>query len=442
LKRAVVEHYERQLHRFGPTARGMDWKDEASQRLRFEVLTGVADLAGRTVLEIGAGAGHLRDFLRERGVAAAYAGIDLSAEMVAAARRRHPDVPFEQRDILADPPPPADVVLCSGLFHVKLDHGEGEWRAFVEAMLRRMFETCRVALAFNLMSDQVDFRSPSLFYANPGEILDFCRRELGRFVALRHDYPLHEFTVYVYRDRPAPAGTAPCLSVVMPGLNEEENVERAVGRTVRALEQLGTEFEVLVIDDGSTDRTGEIAERLAAEDRRVRVLRNERNLNYGVSLARGLAAARGDWVLHDGMDLPLAPEDIARIVPHLVDADIVVVRRTDRAAHSAWRKLTSWTNGLLLRTLFRPRASDLNFVQFYRRAAVVALPLRSTSPAFVTPELIIRAERAGLRVREVEAEFRRREAGRAHFGKPRDIWWTLRDMLRLRLRTWLRGWEA
>jgi hypothetical protein len=438
---AVVAHYERQLRQWGPTARGMDWKDEASQRLRFEVLAGVCDLAGRTICEVGAGAGHLYDFLRERGVADGYSGIDLSAEMVAAACRRHPDVRFEQRDLLADPPPePADVVVCSGLFHVKLDHGDEEWWAFVEAMLERMFAACRVAIAFNLMTDQVDFRSPTLYYANPGEVLDFCRRRLGRFVTVRHDYRLHEFTVYAYRDPPAPAAP-PTLSVVMAGLDEEQNVERAVGRMVQGLEALGLTFEVIVIDDGSTDRTGEIADRMAAADPRIRVLHNERNLNYGVSLARGIRAARGDWVLHDGMDLPLAPEDIAAFVPHFADADVLVARRIDRTAHSAWRRLTSWTNNLLLRLLFRPRTGDLNFVQFYRRAVADALPLRSTSPAFVTPELIIRAERAGRRVREIEVEFRRRQAGRGHFGKPRDILWTLRDMLRLRLRTWFLGWE-
>jgi hypothetical protein len=65
----------------------------------------------------------------------------------------------------------------------------------------------------------------------------------------------------------------------------------------------------------------------------------------------------------------------------------------------------------------------------------------STSPAFVTPELILRAERSGKRVREVGAVFQRREAGKGHFGKPKDVLWTLQDMLRLRLRVWLRGWE-
>ena len=229
--------------------------------------------------------------------------------------------------------------------------------------------------------------------------------------------------------------------MIMPGLNEEANVERAVRRMVAALEPAVETFEIIVIDDGSTDRMGEIAARLAAEEPRVRVLRNERNLNYGLSLRRGIGAARCEWILHDGMDLPLAPEDIGHFTPHFDDADVIVARRTSRAAHSRWRRVTSWTNQALLRVLFAPKTEDLNFVQFYRRSVVQALPVISSSPAAVTPELILRAERSGRRVREVTVEFRRREAGRAHFGRLHDIVWTLRDLARLRVRTWLRGWE-
>jgi SAM-dependent methyltransferase len=204
LKQALVRHYEAQLRRHGPTAEGMDWKDSASQRLRFRILCEVCELRGRSLHEIGAGAGHLLDYLRESGVAAEYSGSDLSPAMVEAARRLHPGAPFEQRDLLLETPVPSyDVVVCSGLFHVSLGHDEAAWRRFVEETLRRMWGLCRVAIAFNLMSDRVDWRVPTLHYASPGETLDFCRRELGRFVTLRHDYPLHEYTVYVYRE-PAP----------------------------------------------------------------------------------------------------------------------------------------------------------------------------------------------------------------------------------------------
>jgi glycosyltransferase involved in cell wall biosynthesis len=232
------------------------------------------------------------------------------------------------------------------------------------------------------------------------------------------------------------------LTLILPALNEEASILAALERVVSALEHLTGSFEIIVIDDGSSDRTGELAEKFAADDPRVRVLRNEVNVNYGVSLARGIAAAIGEWVTHDGADLPLAPEDFGPFLEAAREADVVVATRRTKEAHSPWRRLTSATNFGLLRLLFSPACSDLNFVQFYRRSILERLPLTSTSPAFVTPELILRAEHAGYRVVEVEAEFRRRTAGKAHFGRPKDILWTLRDMLRLRLATWLRGWSS
>lgn len=203
LKGAVLGHYEGRLRRFGPTARGMDWKDEASQELRFAVLCDVGELTGRSVAEVGCGAGHLVDFLGRRGIRADYRGFDLSSAMIDAARARHPEVRFERLDLLRQPlPEPFDYVLCSGLFHVKLERSDEEWRDFVRAMLERMYQGCRRGIAFNLMTDQVDFREPNLYYCPPAEMLEFCRRELSRFVTLRSDYPLYEYTVHVHRDAP------------------------------------------------------------------------------------------------------------------------------------------------------------------------------------------------------------------------------------------------
>jgi hypothetical protein len=127
--------------------------------------------------------------------------------MLEQARRLHPGVRFEQRDFRHGAGAERwDVLLCSGLFHVKLDQTDAQWWRFVQDTLRQMFAACRVAIAFNLMSDRVDWRAPDLFYASPGAVLDFCRAELSRWVVLRHDYPLHEFTVHVYRESPVRPG--------------------------------------------------------------------------------------------------------------------------------------------------------------------------------------------------------------------------------------------
>lgn len=200
LKQSVVSHYESRLREHGATARGMDWKDEESQRLRFAVLCDVAELSGRSVYEVGCGAAHLCAYLRQEHSTAVYAGCDLSIEMVEAARRSHPDADLEVRDILLDPSSQRyDLVVCSGVFHVKLATTDSDWRHYMFDVIRQMYAMCDVAIAFNLMTDQVDYRAEGLFYAHPGEVLDFCRKELSRHVALRHDYPLYEFTTYVYR---------------------------------------------------------------------------------------------------------------------------------------------------------------------------------------------------------------------------------------------------
>ena len=200
LKRSVVAHYESRLREHGPTARGMDWKDERSQRLRFAMLVDGLELAGRSLHDVGCGSGELCAFLKERGLDLAYRGSDLSAEMIAAARARHPGASFERADLLHDEIAPSDVLVTSGLFHVKLAASDSDWGAFVRDMVRRMFALCRHAIAFNLMSDQVDFRVPELAYTSPAETLAFCQRELSRHVRLRHDYPLHEYTVHVRRE--------------------------------------------------------------------------------------------------------------------------------------------------------------------------------------------------------------------------------------------------
>jgi SAM-dependent methyltransferase len=198
-KHAVVAHYEARLREHSPTARGMDWKDERSQALRFAMLVDGLELAGRSLHDVGCGSGELFAFLRERGLDTDYRGSDLSTEMIEAARARHPGVRFERADLLADELPPSDVLVTSGLFHVKLAASDADWGAFVRDMVRRMYALCRHAIAFNLMSDHVDFRVPELHYTSPAETLAFCQRELSRHVRLRHDYPLHEYTVHVFR---------------------------------------------------------------------------------------------------------------------------------------------------------------------------------------------------------------------------------------------------
>ena len=225
------------------------------------------------------------------------------------------------------------------------------------------------------------------------------------------------------------------VTVVIPGYNEEHNIEGAVKRCLGALQKLGLSHELIIINDASTDRTGEIADSLARANQAVRVIHNPINLNVGISVLIGMRAARGRIVTHNSMDLPFDPDDLARLLPMMERADIVVVVRKDRSAHSAWRKLTSLAHHWMVRLLFMTDIRDMNFVQAYRREVVQGLDVKAKSPAFVTPELLIRAQRRRLQIVEMAADFHRRRAGSSSFGRPRDILWTFSDMLSF----WLEG---
>lgn len=226
-----------------------------------------------------------------------------------------------------------------------------------------------------------------------------------------------------------PKMSRPSLSLVLPGYNEEASIRETIELCLRGLGAHADRYEVVIVDDASTDGMPAIAEALSREHASVRVIHNPINLGAGTSLLIGFRAATGDVVLHNSMDYPFDLADLGLVLPLFPASDVVAVVRTDRSAHSPYRKLTSVGHHWLVRLLFRIRFRDMNFVQAYKREALQHLPVKARSPAFVTPELLIRARDRGFRIAEVEAPFHRRNKGKASYGKPRDILWTLSDML-------------
>jgi dolichol-phosphate mannosyltransferase len=206
----------------------------------------------------------------------------------------------------------------------------------------------------------------------------------------------------------------PELSVVLPGYNERAALETAVNAYRSSLEREGIDFELLVIDDASTDGMGGLADQLAAADARVRVFHHERNQGQVAGILRGFREARGRYVTHNGMDLPFHPDDTVAPLSLLGEgADVVVVERTDRNSYSLVRRLLSRGNGFLLQALFASPFTDHNFVQFFRREVAAALPVQTSGVSTVTPELILRALRAGYRVTSFPADYHRRQTGRS-----------------------------
>ncbi len=224
------------------------------------------------------------------------------------------------------------------------------------------------------------------------------------------------------------------LSVVFPAYNEEQNIRRTVSRSLDALRSLFNKFEIIIINDVSTDETGSIAEALAAQYPEVRVLHNPTNVGQGECQLIGFREARCDLVIHNAMDYPFDLRDLDKMLPLLDGADIVVAARARRAGYSLYRKFLSVMNVMLLRLLFNLQLRDYNFTQLYKKSVLDAVKVDARSTGFVIPETLIRAHDLGYRIAEVEIDYHPREHGVATSGRPSVVIRSLYDMLRFWLK--------
>lgn len=200
----VVTAYRKRLHRFGPTARGVFWRDEASSRLRFEVLARIIDErdhAGEAVVnDLGCGYGAMFDVLRTHPAlrGGRYYGYDMCTEMVEACQRRIRDpratfIRHVRATVLAD------YSFASGTFNLKLDAPSRPWNGYVKASLELLWEMSRTGLAFNMLDLRHRRGDNGLYYADAGEFLDFCRTRLSDDTELIEDYGLPDWTMLVRR---------------------------------------------------------------------------------------------------------------------------------------------------------------------------------------------------------------------------------------------------
>ncbi len=205
--REIEEFYAGRFQRFGPTAKGVAWKDEEAQRIRHEVLLmGIRPEHRQRpirVHEIGSGMGHMLDLIKEMGLPYIYSGSDASEAYLAEARKRHPGVDFIRFNFITDPPPATryDYVFQSGAFnYLPPSAGWEGWRDIVFSVIDKMWAMCERGIGFNLLTDAVDWRDPDLFYISPCEVMEHIRC-LTRLFVIRHDYYPFEFTAFAYRER-------------------------------------------------------------------------------------------------------------------------------------------------------------------------------------------------------------------------------------------------
>ena len=229
------------------------------------------------------------------------------------------------------------------------------------------------------------------------------------------------------------------LSIFYPMWNEEEYVERALVAGRRACEQLVRsgdigDYELIVVDDASTDRTAVIADRLAAEDLRVMVVHHARNRKLGGAIKTGFATATGDVILYTDADLPFDMAELPRAVRLLreYDADIVSAYRFDRTGEGYLRSIYTFIYNLLIRTMFDVKARDINFAFKLCRARVFDHVQLRSEGSFIDAELVIRATRLGYEMLQFGVDYFPRTRGESTLSSPSVITTILREMLELR----------
>src|SRR4051794_5141317 len=237
---------------------------------------------------------------------------------------------------------------------------------------------------------------------------------------------------------PRRAGVLESLSVVLPCFNEEPNVEHAIAEAHRAGQRFARDYEILVVDDGSTDRTRAIA--AGTGDPRVRVLHHERNRGYGAAVRKGLQASTCAWVLLTDGDLQFDLAELEGFVPLAEGHELVAGFRIDRA-DPALRRASARAWNLLVDATFGVTVRDVDCAfKLMRGSAVRELRLASDG-AMVSTELLVRARQAGWRIAELGVSHRPRTAGQSSGGDPRVVARAFQERraLKRRLRAERRG---
>jgi glycosyltransferase involved in cell wall biosynthesis len=228
------------------------------------------------------------------------------------------------------------------------------------------------------------------------------------------------------------------LSIVFPMWNEEDLIRSSVAAACEAAESLvvageiGT-YEIVIVDDASTDATPQIADSLAMADPHIRVVHHSVNRKLGGSIKSGFAVATGELVLYTDADLPFDMAELAKAVRllRIYDADLVSAYRFDRTTEGPRRFVYSFLYNHLVRFALGLRLRDVNFAfKLVRRDVLDRVELRSEG-SFIDVELLARAERLGYHLIQFGVDYFPRRRGVSTLSSPAVIGAIVREMVSL-----------
>lgn len=218
---------------------------------------------------------------------------------------------------------------------------------------------------------------------------------------------------------------------MLPAFNEADNIEESVCRCLGVGEDLGLDFEVIVVDDGSSDATRRIVDAMAAADARVRTVHHPRNRGYGAALRSGLFAACKDRVFFTDADLQFEVAEVSSLLAHADDVDIVCGYRAPRR-DPVGRRFNGWAWSRLVGAVFGLDVRDVDCAfKVFDRRIFDRIPVYSIG-AFINTEILVRARAEGFTMVQVPVTHYPRQAGTQSGANPRVILRAFKELVILR----------
>ncbi len=209
------------------------------------------------------------------------------------------------------------------------------------------------------------------------------------------------------------------LSLFFPAYNEEGNIEETIRRAREVGEQVSNLFEIIIIDDGSRDKTGEIVDAFAREDSRIHAIHHFPNQGYGGAVRSGLTASRYEYIFFTDSDLQFDLKEITKLIEHIPKYDVVIGYRTKRADSLSFLRLMNAKGWNLLNRIFfglKVRDIDCAF-KLFKAEVLRGMELQSRG-AMLSAELLIRLMWRGLPFKEVPVSHFPNKTGHTTGAKP------------------------
>lgn len=221
------------------------------------------------------------------------------------------------------------------------------------------------------------------------------------------------------------------LSIFFPAFNEEDNIKIALNKALKIAPTLSNKYEVIVIDDGSKDKTVEVVEEFIKKNKNVKLVKHKTNQGYGGALKTGFSNSKNDYITYMDADNQFDFYDLKKLVDQIANNDVVVGFRIKRA-DSFVRVMNGRLWNLLCSILLRLPIKDIDCgFKLVRKKVIDTIPPLESNGATISAELLVKAGNRGFKIAQVGLNHKPRTLGAATGGNPLHIFRAFNDLVQL-----------